>query len=513
MTRNAIRLAWLLLGLAILSAVATLPALAQVSQSAAPDSGPNAQELQPQAIGNAPNALNVLPVAATQHGVPWRDPNTSGPTGFSAPAGAHLSYFGGPIITNVQVIQVLYGSGSYEAHVAGTSSPTMGQFFGDFTGSGSGLVTLLAQYNTNVSGGTNQFFGNGTFGGLFQISPSGANNGSVINDAQIQSELLAQISAGNLPAPIIDFSGNPKTLYMVYFPPGKTLINAQQQTSCAFPGFCAYHGTTSSLFGGKHVLYGVMPDMQAGSGCDVGCGGSTTFGNYTSTTSHELVEAMTDADIGIASTFASPLAWYDRNNNGEIGDLCNQQQTAYTANGTSYTVQLEFSNSANDCVAPPPTPPPTSASNPFQYSIARDQQLACYGISVAPNFPSNCNDITNPDDKQMCFGMSQNSQTPCMSIQDRNLQLACYGMSKAPQFPTNCRDITDPQMQAYCYGVSSAQQTVPNCNNVTDSNMRAQCLGIALHNASSCSSITNTNDRLFCQGIASRSQTPCTSIQ
>jgi hypothetical protein len=348
---------------------------------------------------------------------------------------------------------------------------------------------------------------------LFQITPSGANNGSTINDAQIQSELLAQINAGSLPAPILDFSGNPRTLYMIYFPPGKTLINAQQQRSCAFPGFCAYHGTTSNLFSGKHVLYGVMPDMQAGSGCDVGCGGSITFGNYTSTTSHELVEAMTDADIGLTSTIQFPLAWYSPNPNGEIGDLCNQQQTSYTANGTPYTVQLEFSNSANNCVAPPPTPPPTSSSSPFQYNIPRDEQLACYGISVAPNFPSNCRDITNADDQNMCYGMSQNSQTPCMSIVDPNLKLACYGMSVEPNFPTNCRDITDPQMQAYCYGVSSAQQMSPNCNNVSDSNLRAQCLGIALHNASFCSSITNTNDRLFCQGIASRSQTPCTSIQ
>jgi hypothetical protein len=520
MTRNAIRLAWLLLGLAILSAVATLPALAQVSQSAAAADSSNVQEPQPPARAAAPNALNILPVAATQHGVPWRDPNTSGPTGFSAPAGAHLSYFGGPIITNVQVVQVLYGSGSYDPHVAGTSSPTMGQFFGDFTGSGSGLITLLAQYNTNVSGGTNQFFGNGTFGGLFQISPSGANNGSVITDAQIQSELLAQISAGNLPAPIIDFSGNPRTLYMVYFPPGKTITSPPPGPQTCTPDtngsvLCAYHGTTSNsnLFAGKHVLYGVMPDMQSGSGCAV-CGTSTTFGNYTTVSSHELVETMTDADVGIApNNHSSPLAWYDTTDNGEIGDLCAIQQTAYTANGTTYTIQLEFSNSANNCVAPPPTPPPTSSSSPFLYNTPRDQQLACYGISVAPNFPSNCNDITNADDKQMCFGMSQNSQDPCMSIQDTNLKLACYGMSKAPQFPTNCRSITDPEMQAYCYGVSSAQTTVPNCNNVVDSNLRAQCLGIALHNASSCSSITNTNDRLFCQGIASRSQTPCRSIQ
>jgi hypothetical protein len=304
MTRNAIRLGWLLLGLAIFSAIATLPTLAQVSQSAAAADSSNAQKSQPPAAGDPASTLNVMPVAATRHGVPWQDANKSGPTGFSAPSGSHLSYFGGPIITNVQVVQVLYGSGSYDPQVAGSSSPSMGQFFGDFTGSGSGLITLLAQYNTNISGGTNQFFGNGTFGGLFQISPSGANNGSTINDAQIQSELLAQISAGNLPAPIIDFSGNPRSLYMIYFPAGKTLINPRGNVSCGsnMGDFCAYHGTTSSLFGGKHVLYGVMPDMQAGSPCNGVCGSSTIFGNYTSTSSHELVEAMTDADIGLANT-------------------------------------------------------------------------------------------------------------------------------------------------------------------------------------------------------------------
>jgi len=154
----------------------------------------------------------------------------------------------------------------------------------------------------------------------------------------------------------------------------------------------------------------------------------------------------------------------------------------------------------------------TSTGNPFMYRRPRDQQLACYGISVAPNFPTNCTDISDPDDKQMCFGMSQNSQSPCTTIQDRNLQLACYGMSTAPNNPTNCRDISDPHLQNFCYGVSSSG-SMSNCNNLTDNNARAMCQGISLHNSSFCSSITNSNDQLFCQGIATRSQTPCTFIQ
>lgn len=327
-----------------------LPVMAQVSQ-------PNADGREPQSHtpGTPAQTQPAMTVHTLQHGVPWRDPNGPGAVvGFAAPAGAHLTYHNGPIISNVQVVQVLYGSGSYNSQVAGSTSPTMGNFFGDITSTG--LISLLQQYNTNISGGTNQIFGNGTFGGLFQIVPSAGNNGSTITDTQIQSELLAQINAGHLPAPVNDALGNPNTLYMIYFPPGKT-ISQGGSNSCQAGGFCAYHGTTSSTLNTKHVLYGVLPDMQAGSGCSTGCGTSSVFGNYTSVTSHELVEAMTDAQVGIATVIGPPLAWYD-STNGEIGDICNGQQATYVANGTSYVIQLEFSNSANNCVTFPPVSGP-----------------------------------------------------------------------------------------------------------------------------------------------------------
>ena len=352
-----------------------LPVMAQVSHpnndSAAPS---QAAGNSTQAAGDSNQALPVMTLQPKFHGVPWRDPNTSvGPIGFAAPAGAHLTYHNGPIISNVQVVQVLYGSGSYNSQIAGSTSPTMGNFFGDITGANSGYITLLQQYNTNISGGTGQVFGNGTFGGLFQIVPSAGNNGSTITDAQIQSELLAQINAGHLPGPTNDALGNPNTLYMIYFPPGKT-ISQGGSNSCQAGGFCAYHGTTSSTLNSKHVLYGVMPDMQAGSGCATGCGTSTVFNNYTSVTSHELTEALTDAQVGIATVIGPPLAWYD-STNGEIGDICNGQQASYVANGTTYTIQLEFSNSANNCVLPPAgggtTPNFSLSASPASVSVTQ----------------------------------------------------------------------------------------------------------------------------------------------
>src|SRR5579864_5970528 len=354
-----LRLPLLLLCLCLISA---LPVLAQSGSDAQPQPGP--------AAGNSAHTLPVFNVL--QRGVPWQDPMTRGPVGLAAPAGAHLSYFGGPVISNVHVVQVLYGSGSYNAQVAGTSTPSMGNFFGDLTGPNSGYTTLLSQYDTPASGGTNQTIGNGTFDGLFQITPSAGNNGSTIDDTQNQAELLAQISAGHLPAPVLDAAGNVNTLYMIFFPPGVTITQGGS-SSCVGGGFCAYHGTTSNTLNSKNILYGVMPDMQAGSGCSSGCGASSVFGNYTSVTSHELSESLTDADVGIATTFAAPLAWYDMTN-GEIGDICNAQQGSYVANGTTYTIQLEFSNSANNCVLPPagaPAPNFTLSASPASLAVTR----------------------------------------------------------------------------------------------------------------------------------------------
>ena len=73
------------------------------------------------------------------------------------------------------------------------------------------------------------------------------------------------------------------------------------------------------------------PDCQ-------GCIGSlAAFDALTSTSSHELSEAITDPIPG--------QGWYDQNN-GEIGDIC-AWKTKQVGN---YTVQLEWSNKANSCV-------------------------------------------------------------------------------------------------------------------------------------------------------------------
>ncbi len=294
--------------------------------------------LQGIAKGTASN-LRVIPLLP-KHG----EDKTGRPSALSAPAGAHLTYFGGPVISAVQVVIVVYGSGSYDSHIGVTTTPSMSSFFNQLV-TGGFADFLNSEYHT-----TNQSIAHGTVLGIYTIAPSAANNGSTITDAQIQSELQAQITAGHLPAPTYDAGGNVNTIYMTYFPHGKT-ISQGGSNSCQAGGFCAYHGTSSNTAHNAGFLYGVMPDMQAGSGCDTGCGSaSSAFGNYTSVTSHELAEAITDADVGIATASAAPLAWYD-STNGEIGDICNAQQGTFVgSDGQTYTFQLEFSNAQSNCI-------------------------------------------------------------------------------------------------------------------------------------------------------------------
>jgi hypothetical protein len=131
---------------------------------------------------------------------------------------------------------------------------------------------------------------------------------------------------------------------MFHFAPGVT-IDLGGSGSCS--AFCAYHNTVSRS--SKSVMYGVHPFMGTGSGCEKGCGSSTLVNNSTAVTSHELIEAVTDPEIGLVagSGIGRPAAWYDETN-GEIGDICNGEQGSLP--GTSYVVQTEWSNKAGKCI-------------------------------------------------------------------------------------------------------------------------------------------------------------------
>ena len=175
------------------------------------------------------------------------------------------------------------------------------------------LIDQLTEYN--VPG---QTIGHGSFTGTLSITTPRLQRS--VSDAAIQ-HMLQHLIATNTSVP----EPSPNTLYFIYVQPGTRVVQGGG-ASCQV--FCGYHNDISG-----QIFYTVMPYP----GC-AGCTGNLdVFSALTSTSSHELCEAITDAVPG--------QGWYDQAN-GEIGDICAWK----TKSVGQYTVQLEWSNSANKCV-------------------------------------------------------------------------------------------------------------------------------------------------------------------
>ncbi len=238
---------------------------------------------------------------------------------FGADGLPQLNYYGGPLLGSVKIQLVFWNRKvAYRNRLPGFYSTITDSPYFDW----------LSEYNTpSIS------IGRGSYLGAYQDSaPAPAK----IEDADIQTELTKLISSGAVPAP------GANTLYMVYFPPGMS-IDMSGSGSCQV--FCAYH--SSFVNGSTEINYGVIPDQ--GGACAGGCGGDPSqFNNETSVSSHEMIEAVTNPAVGLATgnTPAAPLGWYDAAN-GEIGDICNAEQ----AQVSGYTVQRLWSNSRGLCVA------------------------------------------------------------------------------------------------------------------------------------------------------------------
>ncbi|HXX02439.1 MAG TPA: hypothetical protein VEJ00_14580, partial [Candidatus Acidoferrales bacterium] len=298
--------------------------------------------------------------------------------------GPDLQYYGGPVISNVQVVVVYWGNS-----VSSVATSGIPGFYTAVTNSN--WMDLLSEYNTagvtpaGGGGAGDQAIGRGFVSGVYTITPSAANSGSTVDDTQIQAEIVAQINAGHLPAPATDSTGAITTLYMIYFPPGVT-ITLQGAASCA--QFCAYHGTTN--FNKLDLPYGVLPDLGPGTACSTGCAGGTEFEDLTTVSSHEMAESITDAGVGVATALGPPLAWYD-STFGEIGDICNA--SGVPANqavlpGSGYTVQKLWSNLQQDCVSAPPVftvsaPASVSSGTPFTITLSVESST---GVALSPPY-------------------------------------------------------------------------------------------------------------------------------
>ncbi len=222
-----------------------------------------------------------------------------------------LTYRNGPILSSVEVFTIFWGA-AWQQSPQSDLANNLNQFF-DFILT-SALLDQLAEYNVQGM----PPIGHGTRTGTVTITSPQLRHS--VSDHAIQHMLQQEISTNsNFPQP------TQNTLYFVYLPPGVRVVQGGG-ASCQV--FCGYHNDING-----QIFYAVMPYA----GCP-GCTGSLqAFNALTSTSSHELSEAITDAIPG--------QGWYD-DNNGEIGDIC-AWQTKQIGN---YTVQLEWSNQNNKCM-------------------------------------------------------------------------------------------------------------------------------------------------------------------
>src|SRR6185369_9686562 len=150
-----------------------------------------------------------------------------------------------------------------------------------------------------------------------------ATGGREVTDAQIQTQLQTWINAGTIHAVTTN------TLYFVYLPPNVVSILGTDR-SCT--QFCGYHNHNGNIF------YAVEPFITC-----AGCNFGTILDSLTKVSSHELVEAITDAALN---------AWFRDTDGEEIGDICN---------GTSgrlggFLIQAEWSNANGACLFTPASP-------------------------------------------------------------------------------------------------------------------------------------------------------------
>jgi hypothetical protein len=288
----------------------------------------------------------------------------------AADAGDPLSYYGGPVVHSATGVLVDWGPNVNPIYTDPTTGdPGLLNYFSSTSGSTGDVGGVLAQYMDRYGNAAP----NVTFGGQYEITPSVTS--TTIDDQQIQSELVAQIQSGALPAPV-GYKGL-GSVYIVAFPAADTECLDTGDTECSGTYFCAYHGD-ARLSDGTAVLYEVIPDTTTGVESQ-DCGPSSSpLANQTSLLSHEWSEAITDPLVGEATSGDSwPLAWYDDNCSsvepvcGEIGDKCNQLQGL----SGGWTVQLEWSNLDWGCELTEPSYSGPNASFTANSSTYVDQGL------------------------------------------------------------------------------------------------------------------------------------------
>lgn len=231
----------------------------------------------------------------------------------------HLTYHGGLLIPEVRVHPVFWNRDTRHQNNLNMMYKAITQ---------SKLFDMLRQYSARK-----QLILRGT------AATGYVNNGKGrrITDRDIRQELNRLFSHGLLLPP------TKNSYYPIHFPPGVTIEGPPGSgvgTLCV--NSCGYH--YAYKHNNANVYYGVIPDL--GGPCARGCGAGSEVDNLDSTSSHELVEAVTDPASSLGRA-----GWFDNRTGFEIADICNQRQAKIQGgDGKMYSIQREWSNRANKCV-------------------------------------------------------------------------------------------------------------------------------------------------------------------
>ncbi len=228
----------------------------------------------------------------------------------AAPVGTpQLTYRGGPLLASAQVFVLFWGDAWRQDPLASLAQQLNTFFEYVLT---SPLIDQLSEYSVE-----NYAISHGARTGAVILNMAPPPN---VPDGDIRALIQQEIASDPAVA-----QPTPNSLYFVFLPPGST-VSMDGGSSCS--NFCGYHDAIEDK-----IFYAVMPYPDC-SGCT---GSLSAIDALTSTSSHELCEAITDPIPG--------RGFYD-DRNGEIGDICAWQ----TKKLGVYTVQLEWSNQARRCI-------------------------------------------------------------------------------------------------------------------------------------------------------------------
>lgn len=188
-----------------------------------------------------------------------------------------VTYRGGPLLTSVEVFTIFWGSSWRTAHA--TLASQINDFFRFIVTSP--LLDQMGEYS--VRGYT---IGHGRMAGAAIVSSPVPKRS--VTDSALRQFLQQQIAGNRAVA-----QPGPNLLYFVYLPPG-TAVTMGGGRSCQ--AFCGYHDAIDG-----RVFYAVMPYPNC-RGCS---GGMKALDALTSTSSHEMCEAITDAVPGTGSSATS----------------------------------------------------------------------------------------------------------------------------------------------------------------------------------------------------------------